>query len=112
MTRGETILKITRLTSYPDRLRVYKIVVDGKEMGFIRAGETVQVSVEPGNHRINLKIDWCRSNIIEIVAKAETEYKLECGSSLSGWRIFLALLYITFWWDNYLWIRLKRGASA
>lgn len=100
-----TLLNIARVTSYPDRLRSYKIVVDEKEMGIIKAGESVQVSIEPGNHRVYLKIDWCRSNIIEFTAKAEVEYKIECGSSLLGWRIFLALLYVTIWWDKYLWIR-------
>jgi len=106
MTQNETILKITRLTSYSDRLRSYKIVVDGREMGFIKAGETVRVLVEPGNRRVYLKIDWCSSNIIDLAVKAQTEYKLECGSRLTGLRIFLAYLYITFWRHKYLWIRL------
>ena len=105
MAQNETVLNITRLKSFISSLRSFTIVVDGKEIGTIKVGETVRLSVEPGNHRIFLKIDWCRSNIIDFVAKAKTEHNLECGTSLTGLRIFLVLLYITFWWNKYLWIR-------
>jgi hypothetical protein len=96
---------LTRFSSLADWIRVYAIIVDGKDSGCIRAGETLQLSLSPGNHKIYLKIDWCRSNAIDFEVKEADETKFECGSSLTGWRLLLGLIYISFWRNKYLWIR-------
>jgi len=101
----EAKLTISRPSYYPDRLRTYKIMLDGKEIGGIKAGETFSSNIPVGNHSVFLKIDWCRSNSIDFTANVDSQIQLLCGSSLEGWRIIIAVIYITFLWDKYLWIR-------
>jgi len=101
----ETMLNLNRVTSFSDSLRAYIIVLDGEEFGQIRAGESFNITISPGEHQIFLKIDWCRSNILVFTARPGAEISLNCGSSLTGWRILLAYLYIFLWRDQYLWIR-------
>lgn len=104
MTQNAT-LHVYRGTSYADRSRAYIVVLDGTEVGRIRAGESFAMTVSPGEHQVFLKIDWCRSNMYEFVAQAGSDVTLNCGSNLAGWRIFLGFLYISLWRDQYLWIR-------
>ena len=106
----ETKLNINRVTSYLDRIRAYKIVLDGVEVGQITAGESFDMTISPGEHRILLKIDWCRSNMLDFTAQAGAEVTLNCGSSLTGWRIFMVFLYVSFLRDKYLWI--QEGAKT
>jgi hypothetical protein len=101
----ETKLNINRVTSFADRIRAYIIVLDGVEVGQITAGESFDMAISPGEHRILLKIDWCRSNKLDFTAQAGTEVTLNCGSSLTGWRIFMVFLYVSFLRDRYLWIQ-------
>jgi hypothetical protein len=101
----EAKLTINRSSYYPDRWRAYKIMLDGKEIGRNKAGEIFSSNVTAGNHRVFLKIDWCRSNFIDFTAELGSQVQLLCGSSLEGWRIIFAIIYVTFLWDRYLWIR-------
>ena len=98
-------ITIRRVTNYADRLRAYKVVVDGVTLGALRAGQSVTVPVLPGRHRLKLRIDWCGSREHEFEAQAGEQLSFECGSSLAGWRIFLALPYILFRTNEYLWLR-------
>ena len=100
-----TILRLTRPKQYMDMARAYIVVVDGTDVGRIRFSESIDIPVAAGQHDIRLKIDWCGSNSLAIQAKNNQIVKLECGSSLIGWRILLAYLYISIWRANYLWIR-------
>ena len=101
----DTRVIINRLKSLSDSLREYIMVLDGAEIGRIRVGESFKMPISPGEHQIFLKIDWCRSNLLNFTAEEGIQVELECGSSLTGWRIFLGFLYISFWRDKYLWIR-------
>ncbi|MDR0841931.1 MAG: hypothetical protein LBP68_00750 [Acidobacteriota bacterium] len=98
------MLKVTRGSTYEDRLRNYQIFVDNRFYGEIGRNQTLDIVVEKGIHTVFAKIDWCRSNEIEVQVK-DTAVNLEVGSSLIGWKIFLWLLYITFFRKNYLWIK-------
>src|SRR6266851_2085046 len=57
-------LTIVRDTGYADRLRRYKVIVDGTSIGEVGNGETRRFSVSPGLHRVSLKIDWCGSKAV------------------------------------------------
>jgi hypothetical protein len=41
-----------------DRLRSYKISIDGRRRGRIKAGERLRLDVQPGTHEIRLRMDW------------------------------------------------------
>jgi hypothetical protein len=100
------MIKLTRLGSYADKLRTYKIFIDGVYQGGIKANETTYFTVSKGKHIIYAKIDWCRSNKLQIDVE-DTVLELEIGSSLEGYMLFFIILYITIFKNRYLWIRKK-----
>lgn len=100
------MIRLTRGTSYSDKLRKYKIYIDDVYRGDIKINEVKEYEVDNGNHSIYAKIDWCRSNILNIDIN-NSKLELEVGSSLIGWRILFSIIYITFLKNNYLWIRKK-----
>lgn len=108
LIRGaEMIIKIKRDSGFVDKIRAYKIVLDGDVVGKIMEGEHIEIDVAPGNHQVYLKIDWCKSNTVEFEV-SETMLDFECGSSLRGerfWLPFIELIYITFKRNQYLWLR-------
>ncbi len=84
-----------------DRLRDYVIVVDGREVARVADGADVHIPVTAGRHVVQLKIDWCSSNSMDITVDTGSETMLECGPNAKP---LLALLYITFWRGKYLWL--------
>lgn len=98
-------ITIQRGESYADRLRAYKVAVDGVVVASVRAGQSVTVPVSAGNHTLRLRIDWGRSEELKFQAGAGERITFECGSSLAGWRVLLALFYAIFWSHWYLWLR-------
>lgn len=97
-------IKIKRDSGYADRLRAYKVVLNGEVIGKITNGQTVEFDIPKGIHKLQLKIDWCRSNIVEFEMKNKT-IEFECGSNLRGAKIFLALFYILFLSNKYIWLK-------
>lgn len=100
-------LVIARPRQYADMLRRYRITVDGELAARIATGQSVEIDLPPGGHRIVATIDWARSNPVEIDAEASGKHRLEVGSNVAGWRLLLGILYATIWRDRYLY--LKRG---
>ena len=98
-------ITIRRLTGYPDRLRSYKIKIDGIEQGFLRPRETLTLSVRAGAHTLSAAIDWCGSNQLPFQAVPGKPLTFECGNSLRGWRLLLVSVYVLFRKNEYLWVR-------
>lgn len=101
----EAQITIRRGKSYADRLRAYKVVLDGLAVASVRAGESVTVPVTAGSHAIRLRVDWCGSEEVRFEAQVGESIAFECGNSLTGWRIFLVLFYVIFRSNQYLWLR-------
>lgn len=59
-------IEIIRSSEYANRLREIKILIDNQQVGSIANGKTTIFEVAEGNHAIQAKIDWGRSNIINI----------------------------------------------
>lgn len=79
-TGGATgILELYRQRSLTgaDVLRAYKVLIDGKEIGGIKSGETLKFPLATGNHTLQLKIDWCSSKetVITILENQATYAK-------------------------------------
>jgi hypothetical protein len=87
---------------WQDRGRNYRIVVDGKDAGTVANGAEARISLTPGRHTVQLKIDWCSSPPVEVDVDPVGAYVLEGGSNVSP---FLGIFYITFWKNRYLWLR-------
>ncbi|MPM33947.1 hypothetical protein SDC9_80528 [bioreactor metagenome] len=101
------MIKINRLSGYGDLARKYKVMLDDKQIGEIKDGESKCFQVEEGEHTLYLKIDWCKSNKVNFNASKDEEVEFECGGSMRGWKLFLGLIYITFLKNKYLWIKEK-----
>jgi hypothetical protein len=97
-----TNLTIIRDSGYADRLRAYRVVVDGSEIGRIRDGETRSFLVTPGKHRLPLKIDWCGSKQVEFMAVDGVPVTFQAKSNLRGTKLAAALWHSLFAWNSWL----------
>jgi hypothetical protein len=102
---GESFVIVRRAKNYADRLRTYKVMVDNIVVATMSAGESVDFAIEPGNHRIQIWVDWASSKKLRFDAKPGECSVFECRSNLTGMRIFLAILYVLFLRDQYLVLR-------
>jgi hypothetical protein len=95
-----TMLVIRRL-DFPlvDQGRQYRVFVDGQQKAQIANDSTVQIGVMPGEHRVELRIDWCRSPEVTFRIEHGAIARMECKPNASLW---LALLYITVWRHKYI----------
>ncbi|GAA1366279.1 hypothetical protein GCM10009661_18720 [Catellatospora chokoriensis] len=74
-----------------DRLRAYRLVVDGYEVGEIRRGQVLRVQVSPGRHEVQARIDWTGSKrwVFDAVEGCEARFRVEpAGNSLMFWQAF------------------------
>ena len=95
-------LRIVRDSGYADRIRAYKVVVDGSTVGTIGDGETKEFLVSGGQHNVSLKIDWCGSNTIPFAVAEGDVATFDAKSNLRGGMLLAALWYITFARNSYL----------
>ncbi len=54
-------LKIYRPKEWNSKLRSFEIIIDGEKVSEINAGEQLSLDVSPGQHTLNLKIDFVKS---------------------------------------------------
>jgi len=100
-----TTISVSRDSGYADRLRDYRVLLDGAEIGRMGNGGERSFEVPAGQHELMMKVDWGRSNILSFEVDADQSVKFRCGSSLRGWRVFLAFYYASFGFRHYLWLR-------
>ena len=71
-----------RLTRAPkgraDRLRAYRVVVDGEPVARIKPGESRDIAVQPGSRRICMKMDWVRSRVLQLTISAGEVISVRC----------------------------------
>lgn len=96
MTAGQ--LRIHRGGGFTDRLRAYKILVDGTPAGEVRAKETATLSVAAGIHTVQLRVDWCVSRELAIDVAPGRPIDLSCR----GHNPLLALYWITLGRARYI----------
>lgn len=99
---ADSIIRVTRTKSYADRLRAYRILIDGVERARIKAGDSIDIPVDAGNHSVVAKIDWCGSPTVIVKTHPDSTTTMECASNLQGLRVFLAIFYTTLFRDQYL----------
>ena len=95
-------ISVTRDSGYADALRAYQVVLDGRELGDLRPGETRTFDVAPGAHTLTMKIDWCGSKPLEIALAPDETAHFRAESNLRGIRLMLAIWYVLFQRDAYL----------
>lgn len=77
---------------WQDRMRDYRVLVDGSERGRVGNGGEIRVLVEPGRHRVQVKIDWCGSPAVDVDVEEGVAQVLECGPNATQ----LTLMYYVF----------------
>jgi hypothetical protein len=96
------LLRIVRDSGYADRLRAYKVIVDGKTAGEIRNGEAKEIPISGGQHDLSLKIDWCGSKTIQFTVADGDVLTFDAKSNLRGPKLLAAPWYALFAWSSYL----------
>lgn len=99
---------IQRDSGYADRIRKYKVILNGKEVGKIGNGETKEFDAPLGDNEVFLKIDWCRSNKLGFESHKDSVERYECGSSLRGIKLLFAIIYVFM---PHKWIWLKNASN-
>lgn len=89
-----------------DLFRLYKVVIDGSVVGWIRRRQTKSFAVAPGHHQIHLEIDWCTSRDVDLNLLPGEEAKLTCRA---GWPSAYA---ITRGRNNYIALEVVAPAPA
>ena len=77
--QGACEVVIRRETAYRDRLRKYKVLIDGNEVGHISAGDEERFPVTTGEHELQLKIDWKGSPALGFTAQPGSEARFVCS---------------------------------
>ena len=103
------LLKIVRDSGYADLIRAYQVLLDGKNIGGIRNGETKDFPVSPGEHLLSLKIDFCGSKTITFFVSEGDTVTFYAKSNVRGLKSFLALWYVLF--DRHSYLLIEPAAS-
>jgi hypothetical protein len=98
-------ISVSRDRGYADKWRDYRVLLDDREIGRIGNGSEKLFEIGAGAHQLMIKVDWGRSNIVPFEISENQRAKFSCGSSLRGWRILLAVYYVSFGFRNYLWLK-------
>jgi hypothetical protein len=88
-----------RAAWWQDRMRDYIVLVDGSECGRLGNDGEVRVHVEPGRHRVQLKIDWCGSPAVDVDVPEGVAQVLDCGPNATP---LTAFFYVIFRAGHYL----------
>jgi hypothetical protein len=92
-------IRLVRRSSFSDRLRSYRILVDGNEVGSIANNSTLDLQVPEGSRTIEARIDWGRSKPMTIVATPNQTIEIEVSNH---WGPLLSLWAISFGSGSYL----------
>jgi hypothetical protein len=66
---------INRSSEWMNRVRAFKVFIDGEQVGTIKNGGAEEFKIDPGVHTVVCKVDWCSSQELGIVVSdGETEY--------------------------------------
>jgi hypothetical protein len=81
---GTSVIRLHRSRDF-QRLRAYRVRIDGDPVGKIAAGETMDFPVPPGEHRVRLTLDkfWGSRPVVLQVREGElAEFACRPGTSL------------------------------
>lgn len=84
---------------FSDYLRSYEVVVDEAVVGRLGPGESRAFDVAPGSHEIFLKIDWCRSERVDVHLTAGQTVRFRCRPRAN---LFTDLYWITLGRRRYI----------
>ncbi|MBS1919519.1 MAG: hypothetical protein JST17_04620 [Bacteroidetes bacterium] len=93
----KTKIIIRRSSEWMNRLRNFKVIINGTEAGSLKNGATEEFSVEPGSNSIQCKVDWYSSKPFTIEVKEGETLYLRVGSGMKlYWPFFIAIIVGVF----------------
>lgn len=96
-------LVVRRVNSWTrDVFRAYQVWVDQAKAAEVRRGGTARIPLRPGQHRIQIRIDWCASPELSVEVAADAETALACGPNRTGTGPLNQVLDDPL---NYVWLR-------
>ena len=104
---SKKIIEINRIKQYANKARAIGIYINDKKVDTIRDGETKSFELDSEKNEIYVKIDWCKTKPLKIITTENETTKLELGSNLSGWKLFLGIYYVIFNTSEYLYLKKK-----
>ncbi|MGM1054682.1 MAG: hypothetical protein ACQEWG_02215 [Bacteroidota bacterium] len=85
-------LIITRTSELNNRAREFGIYLNNIKIGTISNGDTKEFEIEPGIHKINAKIDWCKSQTTEFnIIENESKVIKIAGFKYGHWILKISL---------------------
>ncbi len=91
MPENKTKIIITRSAEWMNRLRSYKVFIDGAEAGAVKNNSSEEVVVAPGEHKIQCKMSWFSSPEFNVNIKQDEIVYLRTKNAL---RFYLPLLLV------------------
>jgi hypothetical protein len=64
-------------TDSRDRLRAYKVLIDERDVGRVKRGQSATFELSPGSHTVQVAIDWTRSRRFEV--SGDRDHRFRCG---------------------------------
>jgi len=77
-------IRLKRTSEYNNRMRDYKIFIDGQQVGIIANGEAKDFPTTVGQHNVTAKIDWCSSPDVSIDIKDNETKELRVSGFKNG----------------------------
>lgn len=75
-----TAIVVSRVRTGFGIVRRLKVFVDGREAATVRVGGTARVEVEPGEHRVSVKMDWTTSPEVAVTVDGSRDVALEAAA--------------------------------
>lgn len=104
-------LKVTRDEGWSDRIRKYRILIDGEEAGRIAQGEELEIPVSPGTHTLVAKVDWCSCRPLEF-AVSDEPLVIHVENAHRGPRGLDILVTVLFAHRDYLVAKIVQGGGS
>ncbi|MFN2537113.1 MAG: hypothetical protein ABR549_03045 [Mycobacteriales bacterium] len=101
----QVVLK-RQASTWRDKSRAYKVLLDGAVVGVIRDGQSLNVQTTPGRHHLRLKMDWLESQSLELKLEQGELRAFTCGPNGRA----LSALFDLFSRKRF-WIKLQDGES-
>ncbi len=88
---GHIILE--RKSQFLNRLKNYRVIINGTEQGRIGNGKTEEYEVPAGENTITCKVNWCSSNDYIVNVQPGKKAFLKVGSGIKYfWPVYIVLL--------------------
>jgi hypothetical protein len=95
-------IALRRLDGYRiDRRRAYRVFIDGQRVGDIKSGQTEVFEVSPGQHELQLKVDWTSSEKLQIEVGDGGQAELVCKPRITDNKISVSVGFRALYWTTW-----------